>query len=198
MADILEDAPLIVRKFKTLAPQPMNGEYELRHYLYQHSWHVDDEALVVADDRIYTVIRAEKDCRKIPDPLMLEIGLVLWEKKPELLRHHIESLIFVTRRAVVGIEKSERVKKSVKYKKMKERIKALKKSFYAAGKMKILFAKNIIRGTTGMVSQRMKFLNIEKVASQATFLIVRTFIMKSAQENDRFHESPKEHSCNAE
>ena len=125
MADILEAAPLVVRKLKVLVLQPMNGEYELRHYLYQHSWHIADETLVVADDRIYTVIRAEKGRRKMPDPLTLEIGPVLWEKKPELLRHHIESLLFATRRAAAGMEKSERAKKSAKYKKMKERIKAL-------------------------------------------------------------------------
>ena len=57
--------------------------------------------------------------------MTLEIGPVLWEKKPELLRHHIESLLFATRRAAAGMEKSERAKKSAKYKKMKERIKAL-------------------------------------------------------------------------
>ena len=125
MADILEAAPLVVKKLHALVLQPMNGEYELRHYLYQHSWHIADETLVVADDRIYTVIRAEKGRRKMPDPLTLEIGPVLWEKKPELLRHHIESLLFATRRATAGMEKSERAKKSAKYKKMKERIKAL-------------------------------------------------------------------------
>ena len=127
MTEILEDAPLVVKKLKALVLQPMNGEYELRHYLYQHSWHVADETLVVADDRIYTVIRAEKGRRKMPDPLTLEIGPVLWEKKPEpeLLRHHIESLLFATRRAAAGMEKSERAKKSAKYKKMRERIKAL-------------------------------------------------------------------------
>ncbi|MDY6268111.1 MAG: class I SAM-dependent methyltransferase [Selenomonadaceae bacterium] len=125
MADILAAAPLVVKRLGTLVLQPMNGEYELRHYLYQHGWHVADETLVVADDRIYTVIRAEKGRRKMPDPLTLEIGPVLWEKKPELLRHHIESLLFATRRAAAGMEKSERAKKSAKYKKMQERIKAL-------------------------------------------------------------------------
>ena len=108
-----------------LVLQPMNGAYELRHYLYTHSWHVADEALVVADDRIYTVIRAEKGRRKMPDALTLEIGPVLWERKPELSRHHIESLLFGARRAVAGMEKSERAKKSAKYKEAQKRIKAL-------------------------------------------------------------------------
>jgi len=36
-----------------------------------------------------------------------------------------ESLLFATRRAVAGMEKSEHAKKSAKYKKMKERIKVL-------------------------------------------------------------------------
>ncbi|WP_294159061.1 class I SAM-dependent methyltransferase [uncultured Selenomonas sp.] len=125
MTDILAAAPLVMKKLQTLVLQPMNGAYELRHYLYTHSWHVADEALVVADDRIYTVIRAEKGRRKMPDALTLEIGPVLWERKPELLRHHIESLLFGARRAVAGMEKSERAKKSAKYKEAQKRIKAL-------------------------------------------------------------------------
>ena len=125
MVDILAAAPLVVKRLDTLVLQPMNGAYELRHYLYQHGWHVADETLVVADDRIYTIIRAEKGRRKMPDALTLEIGPVLWERKPELLRHHIESLLFQTRRAAAGMAKSERAKQSAKYKDIQKRIKSL-------------------------------------------------------------------------
>lgn len=125
MVRILAAAPAVVKKLKTLVLQPMNGAYELRRYLYEHSWHVADETLVVADDRIYTVILAEKGKRKMPDALTLEIGPVLWAKKPELLRHHIESLLFAARRAAAGMEKSERAKKSVKYKEAQRRIQEL-------------------------------------------------------------------------
>ena len=77
MADILENALLAVKKLQALLLHPMNGDYELHHYLYRHSWHVTDETLVVTDDRIYTVICAEKNHRKMLDHLMLEIGPVL-------------------------------------------------------------------------------------------------------------------------
>ncbi len=125
MVSILAAAPLVVKKLDALVLQPMNGAYELRHYLYKHGWHVADETLVVADDRIYTVLRAEKGRCKMPDALTLEIGPVLWERKPELLRHHIESLLFQARRAAAGMEKSERAKQSAKYKDIQKRIKAL-------------------------------------------------------------------------
>ena len=125
MVDILEASPLVVKRLDALVLQPMNGAYELRHDLYQHGWYVADETLVVADERIYTIILAQKGRHKMPDALTLEIGPVLWERKPELLRHHIESLLFAARRAAAGMEKSERAKKSTKYKEIQKRIKAL-------------------------------------------------------------------------
>jgi tRNA (adenine22-N1)-methyltransferase len=50
---------------------------------------------------------------------------VLWQNKPTLLRYHIEQLLFQARRAAAGMEKSERAKKSLKYKKIMQHIKGL-------------------------------------------------------------------------
>lgn len=61
----------------------------------------------------------------MPEPLLLEIGPVLWEKKPELLRHHIERLLFQERSVAAGMEKSQRAKRSSKYKASLKKIKAL-------------------------------------------------------------------------
>ena len=61
----------------------------------------------------------------MPEKILLEIGPVLWEKKPPLLRHHIESLLFQQRRVAAGMEKSKRALSSRKYQEVKGRIKEL-------------------------------------------------------------------------
>ena len=125
MVQLLETAPLVVKRLDALVLQPMSGCYELRHFLYQHGWHVADETLVTDDQRLYVVLRAEKGRRKMPDALTLEIGPMLWERKPEILRRHIERLLFAARRTAAGMEKSDRAKKIAKYQDIQKRIKAL-------------------------------------------------------------------------
>ena len=122
MIRILEDAPAVTKKLGTLVLQPMNGAQELRHWLYSHGWHVADESLAVADGRIYEIIQAKQGRRKIPTPLDLMIGPVLWEKKPPLLRHHIEALLFQLRRVLSGMDKSTRAQKSRKYQQVKKQV----------------------------------------------------------------------------
>ena len=124
MTEILAAAPEVWKSLTALVLQPMTGEEELRRYLYAHAWHVADETLVVADDRLYT-IRAARGHRKMPDDVTLAIGPVLLTRRDEYLRQHIESQLFLARRAAAGMEKSERAKKSVKYQAVSQRIKEL-------------------------------------------------------------------------
>ena len=122
MITILEGAPAVTKKLGTLVLQPMNGAQELRHWLYGHGWHIADESLAVADGRIYEIIQAKQGRRKMPAPLDLLIGPVLWEKKPPLLRHHIEALLFQLRRVLSGMDKSARAQKSRKYQQVKKQV----------------------------------------------------------------------------
>jgi len=125
MCEILGASPKVLKSVGTLVLQPMNAPLELRRWLYRHSWHIEDETLAIAEGRLYEIIMAKKGRRKWPSRLMMEIGPMLWEKKTELLRHHIEALIFRNRRIAAGMEKSEDARKSRKYKELLEDIKAL-------------------------------------------------------------------------
>ena len=116
MIDILDASPAVVKKLDTLVLQPQNAAPELRKWLYRHSWHIEDEALAVDEGRIYEIIQAKRGRRKAPDPILLQIGPILWAKKPALLRNHIESLLFLHKRVAAGMEKSEKARKSKKYK----------------------------------------------------------------------------------
>ncbi len=125
MSEILTAEPDVLAGVDALVLQPMNGAMELRSWLYAHHWYIADEALALADGRIYEVISARRGRRKMPEPLFLEIGPVLWQKKPELLRHHIESLLFQKKRAAAGMGKSETAKKSRKYQSLLREVKEL-------------------------------------------------------------------------
>lgn len=125
ICEILGARPEFLKTVETLILQPMNDAPELRKWLYQHYWHIEDESLALSDGRIYEILMAKRGRRKRPSPLMLAIGPVLWEKKSDLLRHHIEALLFRERRIAAGIEKSERARKSRKYQETLENIKAL-------------------------------------------------------------------------
>ena len=97
----------------------------MRRWIYRKHWHIEDESLVLDDGRIYEIIMAKRGRRKMPEQLMLEIGPVLWQKKPPLLRHHIEALLFQERRVAAGMEKSDAAKKSKKYQVVIRHIKEL-------------------------------------------------------------------------
>ncbi|MBR3458101.1 MAG: SAM-dependent methyltransferase [Selenomonadaceae bacterium] len=125
MCEILGAYPEQLKEMGMLVLQPMNDVPELRRWIYRHYWHIEDESLALSDGRIYEIIMAKRGRRKMPSPLMLSIGPVLWEKKTDLLRHHIEALLFQTRRIAAGMEKSDRAKKSKKYRETIENIKAL-------------------------------------------------------------------------
>lgn len=125
MVEILSAAPAVLEGLQTLVLQPQGGAPELRHWLYQNDWHIADETLVLEDGRIYEIIQAKRGKKRAPKKILLEIGPVLWKKKPPLLRHHIEGLLFAQRRAISGMEKSEAARQSKKYAKTQAHIEEL-------------------------------------------------------------------------
>jgi tRNA (adenine22-N1)-methyltransferase len=125
IASILEAQPEVTAALGTLVLQPMNGAAELREWLYDNAWHISDENLVIADGRIYEVIKAEKGSRKKPGPLDLLVGPKLWQKKPPLMRNHIEALLFQQRRIINGMEKSDRDKGDKRFARVKRLVRSL-------------------------------------------------------------------------
>ena len=122
---ILAEGAAVLTEVKSLVLQPQNDAAELRAWLYDHGWHIADEALALEDGRLYEILLAEPGEEKKPDALLLEIGPVLWRKKPPLLRRHIERLLSRERRIANGMGKSESAKKSAGYEAVKKKIVAL-------------------------------------------------------------------------
>ena len=115
ISEILESSPEVLAGVYILVLQPMNAAKELRIWLYEHHWYIADECLAVADGRIYEIIQAKRGERTVPPDVLLSIGPVLWEKKPDMLKHHIERLLFQAKRVATGMEKSRQAQESDRY-----------------------------------------------------------------------------------
>lgn len=98
IVNVLEDSPDVVKSLRRLIIQPMIAASAVRRWFSLNGWCIIDEVLVIDDGRMYEIIMAEKGSMAINEPILYEIGPVLWEKKPPLIKLHIERLISQTER----------------------------------------------------------------------------------------------------
>jgi len=95
--------------------QPMVGTGTVRRWLSANKWRVIDEALVRDDGRLYEIVVAEQGVSVLTEPIMYDIGTILWDNKPELLELHIENLIAQTERVLHEMAGSNTARQSSKY-----------------------------------------------------------------------------------
>lgn len=125
MVHILEEGVAVLEGVDTLILQPQSDAAELRAWLYDNGWHIAEESLVRAGGRLYEILLARRGQEEKPEPILLEIGPALWQKKPPLLKAHIEQLLFRARRAKEGMEKSACAREGAAYRTLGEKIAAL-------------------------------------------------------------------------
>ena len=123
--EILSASPAVLQGLHRLVLQPMNAAFELRQWLYAHGWHLAEEALAQADGRIYEVLAAEPGQQERPADWLLQIGPLLWQKKPMLLHEQLRHILQRQRRAVSGMEQSEAARKSLRYLQLKQQLQEL-------------------------------------------------------------------------
>lgn len=77
IAGIIQKAPWLKQNKKNLVLQPMTCAKELREFLAREGYALQDERAVLADGRVYSVMRAEYDPKQVPNtPLYPYIGLL--------------------------------------------------------------------------------------------------------------------------
>lgn len=104
--DILQASPNVVEKAVRFIFQPMADDLVLRQYLLENGWRLVDEELLIEDGRLYLVIVAEKGEEEIRDPILLEIGPRLLEKKHPLLELSLQRIKQKYQRILEGLAKS--------------------------------------------------------------------------------------------
>ena len=129
MTDVIDvrlgDGIAALAKVETLILQPQSDAAELRAWLYDNGWHIAAESLVRAGGRLYAILLAKRGRREKPEPILLEIGPILWQEKPPLLREHIDGMLSRVRRARAGMEQSARAREGAAYRACREKIAAL-------------------------------------------------------------------------
>ena len=119
--EILSSAPQMTSSLSRLILQPMIATGTVRHWLNTNQWRIIDEALVQDDGKLYEILVAEQGPSVITEPIMYDIGMILWEKKPELLALHIQNLIAQTERVLSEMSASNTARLSSKYDEYLER-----------------------------------------------------------------------------
>ncbi len=115
MIEILKSEPKVTGSLTRLILQPMIAAGTLRSWLVSNNWCIVDEALVQDEGRLYEVIVAKQGESPEFEPIMYEIGMVLWEKKPPLLCLHLDHLIAQTKRVVREMANSDNAQQSPKF-----------------------------------------------------------------------------------
>jgi tRNA (adenine22-N1)-methyltransferase len=100
---ILARSPQILAGIKRLVLQPMTDAGDLRVWLAANGWKIADEELVEDDGRIYVVIAAEPGREVTSDPVYMELGPRLLEKRSPLLGRHLSSFMVKYKRILAGL-----------------------------------------------------------------------------------------------
>jgi len=100
---ILEESPDVLKNVKRLVLQPMADPGDLRTWLAANGWKISDEYLVEEYGRIYVIVVAEPGREETADPLRMELGPRLLEKKEPLLASYIGEIITMYERILAGL-----------------------------------------------------------------------------------------------
>lgn len=89
-----------------LVLSPQGDSDRVRKWLQLHGWKIVEEDILTEDERIYEIIVAERGEMNITDPMALEFGPFLLERKHPLVVDRVEYEQGKIRRALAAIEKS--------------------------------------------------------------------------------------------
>lgn len=114
---ILENDKERLNSVKTYILQPMTAIYETRKYLAQNGLLIVDEALAKEDDKIYTIIKAEKGTMNIASEIGYYVGDCLIKNKDKYLSEYLDGKIYEYEKAISSMKntKNEETQKKKEY-----------------------------------------------------------------------------------
>jgi tRNA (adenine22-N1)-methyltransferase len=109
ISDILQQGENVARSASTLILQPMIGQEELRRWLVQNKYRIQNEDLVKESNRIYEIIVAVPDAevKGYDNDIYYEIGYSWIINKHPLLKEWLEKKINSLKVHIQGLEKSK-------------------------------------------------------------------------------------------
>ncbi len=85
--------------------QPMIAQSEVRRYLSENGFVIEDESLAREGNKIYNVFLCRKGFEKLSE-FDVFVGKRLFEKKDELFKRHMDGKIFTLTKIVEGLKKA--------------------------------------------------------------------------------------------
>ena len=122
---ILQEQPEVVSSLKRLILQPMVAAPLVRCWLTANGWKLVKEKLVIDDGKLYEIIVAEHGQSPEFEPIIYEIGPILWKERPPLLAVHIDQLIVQVKRILNEMRSGTDFENSSKYDEYTEKLRQL-------------------------------------------------------------------------
>jgi len=116
IVEILAARPEVTASLSCLVLQPMSAAGLVRRWLADNGWRLVAETLVAEDGQMYEIIAAAPGAAAEQyEPILYEIGPLLWTMRHPLLRPHIEALLAQARRVAAEMAASPQAVSSPKY-----------------------------------------------------------------------------------
>ncbi len=113
--EILAARPEVTGSLKRLILQPMQAAAPLRRWLAENGWRLVAEALVEEDGRLYEVMAAEPGLVEAYEPILDDIGPLLWARRHPLLKDHLAALLAQANKVAAEMAASPQAASSAKY-----------------------------------------------------------------------------------
>lgn len=112
ITNILERGSHVLKENTSLILQPMLAQKELRKYLYEHDFDIENEYVCREEDKFYNIIVAHKSSRKVKyTPQDIIIGKNIDKNSPDVYREYLDYKISVCNKIINGLKKSRTDKK---------------------------------------------------------------------------------------
>lgn len=122
---ILQEQPQVVVSLRRLIIQPMVAAPLVRRWLTSNGWKLVEEKLVIDDGKLYEIIAAERGDSPEFEPVLYEIGPILWKDRSPLLEVHIDQLIGQAKRIINEMMTGNDFEDSPKYAEYVEKLRQL-------------------------------------------------------------------------
>ena len=122
IVDILTARPEVTAALTRLVLQPMQAAGVVRRWLAAGGWRLVAETLVEEDGRLYEIIAAEQGGAEEYDPILYEVGPLLWARRHPLLEEHLAALLAQARRVTAEMAASPKAAASAKYSEYQDRV----------------------------------------------------------------------------
>ncbi|MBE7010165.1 MAG: SAM-dependent methyltransferase [Ruminococcaceae bacterium] len=122
IAELLDKAPVVAQ---TYILQPMTAVAELRLWLAENGFCIQDERLAREGEKLYTILVVTHGVMKVPESAYLHVGEKLMEKRDPLTPYLVEKLLVKYRATKAGLMRAEKAETGEKVKQCEDLIDSL-------------------------------------------------------------------------